>query len=671
MDDHIENDILPSTKDSILPPTKPAESESVASPTATDQSGATDSRADKETLFLEERIRALRHEVDKLIEQRPLLLAALRYQHVGDLMRIALQGMFAVIGLVVVFGLIGAMWSAAHDDSLVIEAFSVPPDLAQRGLTGQVVASQLLDKLANLQDKTPTERAASTYSHNWSNDIRVAIPNTGLSVQDVNRLLRDWLGHETHITGEVYRTSTGIDITARTGGQSGETVKGSEADFDTLMQNAAESIYRRTQPYRYSVYIVNEKRPHSDDISNAVLRGQLDYGPPSEAKWAHLGLAANMESSEKFRETAVESRAALADDPAFGMAYNLLAESEYDLGHDEAALAALDKGLPLLEPGRDPQVTARAAAMLHARMDAQRSAALGDFRAAADKYLFAAGLPDYGRTAGLASILRVQAIALAHDGAANAAMDALGGPRSKYQLSEYAATMEMVPTALEDWPTALGTTMGVRAEIAIMGNPKNPKYRAELSDRMSGALPCRILPMAALAEAHIGDMKTADALIAQTPRDCYYAVRVRGELASIGRHWSDAARWFAEAAADAPSIPFAYAEWGRMLMTKGDLDGAIGEFQIANQKGPHFADPLEMWGEVLIFEKRSDLALAKFAEADKYAPNWGRLHLKWGEALFYAGTKVDSKREMAIAAGLFLPEAEKSELARSEKSFRS
>jgi len=665
MDDRIEDGVVPSTKDGVVPPTRPPESELSGLSGKVDPSAAGDPRADKETLFLEERIRALRHEVDKLIEQRPLLLAALRYQHVGDLMRIALQGMIAVVGLVVVFGLFAAMWSAAHDESLVIEAFSVPPDLAQRGLTGQVVASQLLDKLANLQEKTPTERAASTYGHNWNNDIRVAIPNTGLSVQDVNRLLRDWLGHETHITGEVYRTPAGIGITARTGGQSGETVRGPEADFDMLMQDAAESIYRRTQPYRYSVYIVNEKRAHSFDISNAVLRGLLDYGPPGEAKWAHLGLAGNMESNEKFRDTVAESRAALADDPAFGMAYNLLAESEYDLGHDEAALAALDKGLPLLEPGRDPQVTPRAAAMLHARMDAQRSAALGDFRAAADKDFVASQLPDYGRTAGLANIMRVQALALMHDGKANAAMDALGGPSSKYQLSEFAATMELVPTALEDWPTAAGTAQGVRTEIAVFGDPKNPNHNTVLDDRLSAAMPCRILPMAALAAAHVGDMKMSDALIGQTPRDCYYAVRVRGELATIDRHWSDAARWFAEAVADAPSIPFAYAEWGRMLMAKGDLDGAIAEFRIANRKGPHFADPLEMWGETLMLEKRSDLALAKFEEADKCAPSWGRLHLKWGEALRYAGRKTESKKQLALAAGLFLPGAEQSELARA------
>ncbi|MGD0867190.1 MAG: hypothetical protein ABSA49_16735, partial [Rhizomicrobium sp.] len=93
-------------------------------------------------------------------------------------------------------------------------------------------------------------------------------------------------------------------------------------------------------------------------------------------------------------------------------------------------------------------------------------------------------------------------------------------------------------------------------------------------------------------------------------------------------------------------------------------DGAIAEFKLANEKGSHFADPLEMWGEALIRKNRSDLALAKFAEAEKYAPNWGRLHLKWGEALLWAGKPEEAKKQFATAASLDLSAAEKSELSR-------
>jgi tetratricopeptide (TPR) repeat protein len=141
-------------------------------------------------------------------------------------------------------------------------------------------------------------------------------------------------------------------------------------------------------------------------------------------------------------------------------------------------------------------------------------------------------------------------------------------------------------------------------------------------------------------------------------------LRARGQIAATQRSWKASAQWFARAVQQAPSIPFAYADWGAMLFAKGDLDGAIAKFTTANQKGPHFADPLEMWGEALIAKHRSDLALTKFEEANKYAPNWGRLHLKWGEALLWSGDKNSARKQFAIAASLDLTPSEKSERTR-------
>ena len=100
------------------------------------------------------------------------------------------------------------------------------------------------------------------------------------------------------------------------------------------------------------------------------------------------------------------------------------------------------------------------------------------------------------------------------------------------------------------------------------------------------------------------------------------------------------------------------------MLDRGEPDAAIAKLKIANQKGPHFADALEIWGEASMAKNQSHLALAKFAEADKYAPKWGRLHLKWGEALIYAGKKDDAKAQFARAAQLDLTPAEKAELVR-------
>jgi len=177
-------------------------------------------------------------------------------------------------------------------------------------------------------------------------------------------------------------------------------------------------------------------------------------------------------------------------------------------------------------------------------------------------------------------------------------------------------------------------------------------------------LPVWIHPLEALALARQGDAAGAAALIGATPPDCYLCLRLRGQIAAQTGDGQAAERWFAAAAAQAPSLPFAYADWGAMLLGRGDAVGAIAKFNLANQKSPHFADPLEGWGEALMAKNQSHLAVAKFAEARKYAPNWGRLHLKWGEALVYAGKVDEAKKQFARAAQLDLSAADKAELAR-------
>ena len=173
-----------------------------------------------------------------------------------------------------------------------------------------------------------------------------------------------------------------------------------------------------------------------------------------------------------------------------------------------------------------------------------------------------------------------------------------------------------------------------------------------------------IVPLIAFADAKLGDYGSAEAAISRTPADCYRCLIVRAQIAAMRGQGARADWWFARATKQAPSIPFAYADWGQALLARGKPDEAIGKFTLANQKGPHFADPLEMWGEALMAKNQPGRALAKFTEAEKYAPNWGRLHLKWGEALFYAGKQDDAQKQFTLAAGLGLTPGEKAELAR-------
>jgi tetratricopeptide (TPR) repeat protein len=232
---------------------------------------------------------------------------------------------------------------------------------------------------------------------------------------------------------------------------------------------------------------------------------------------------------------------------------------------------------------------------------------------------------------------------------------AAGGAPPTFEYPERFAS----DAAAQDWSAALADAKAFRA--ALLARRSGFASLVRLPFFFDKA---HIEPHIALALAHLGDIAGARAAIANTSPTCYDCLRVRGTIEVLAKNWGRAAQWFAQAVRHAPSIPFAYADWGAMLLAKGDTDGAIAKFVIANQKGPHFADPLEMWGEALIARNRSDLALAKFAEAAKYAPNWGRLRLKWGEALYWSGDKDGAKKQFAIAASLDMTPSEKSELAR-------
>jgi hypothetical protein len=207
-------------------------------------SGASRAKADA---FLEDQRHHLHEQARHLREQLALKLWELR---MGVVLRVAT----AIVGIAVAGGLAYLVWDAAHSKGLIIEPFNVPSDMASRGLTGEVVAGQMIDKLTTMT-KSESSRAVQSYANNWGNNIKVEIPETGISIGELRNFLRDWLGHDIHTSGEIFRTAEGIAVTARTSGEEGATFTGKESDLDVLVQQAAEHVYEVTQPYRYANYL--------------------------------------------------------------------------------------------------------------------------------------------------------------------------------------------------------------------------------------------------------------------------------------------------------------------------------------------------------------------------------------------------------------------------------
>ena len=112
--------------------------------------------------FLDRQSRMLDIQMEHMHEQRSLVLSHLRLRRLSEAFRVALQALAILLGGAIVTA-IGAMaFQAWRSDSLVIEPFRTPPDLAQRGLDGISLSAALLDKLRTMQSATDSARAASS-----------------------------------------------------------------------------------------------------------------------------------------------------------------------------------------------------------------------------------------------------------------------------------------------------------------------------------------------------------------------------------------------------------------------------------------------------------------------------------------------------------------------------
>ena len=603
--------------------------------------GASREKADA---FLDDQRALIADQRHHLHEQFKHLHLSVWEKQLGVLLRVAT----AFMGLGIAAGLALMVWDAAHSNSLLIEPLSVPPDLAERGLSGQVIAAKLQDRLVFMERNTNSARPAKSYANSWGEHaIKLDIPETGISLTELDNYLRARLDHDIHVSGEVVRTASGIMLTARAGDDGAKNVSGPETEMDMMIQQLAESVYRITQPFRYGMFLVTNGRGAE---ALPVFEMLVKTGDKEDQLWAYNRWGASVSARDGIDAGIRVLRKAIAEDPDSIGAYDNLASFLLTKGRIEEALQTDHIQWDHLLDGQQTYVAAARIPAFKRVAQGRMNNILGAYHEAEQTWL------EFGRIGypGL-NIFNITGPLITasvgeHDLAAAreavGAFDEAGG--RKFNATVLVGRMQMA-RQVEDWRGMLTLADAAAPEIQ-----KPPLL----------VLTASVTPLRALAYAHLGNFAAAQATIAPTPGDCYDCLRVRAQIAELQGQHARADFWFARALAEGPSLPFAETDRGQALLQRGQLDSAIAKFQAALAKSPHFADPLEGWGEALIAKNQSHLALAKFAEAEKYAPNWGRVHLKWGEALNYAGNKDEAKAQFAHAAQLDLTPSEKSELAR-------
>ena len=563
---------------------------------------------------------------------------------------IALKGLTALLGLVVVIGLGVAVWNASQADGLVVDAFSVPPSLAEAGFTGDAVSQDITDRVNTIRGgAVHSLKASRSARQEGGDDVKVEIPETGVSLTQAWRYLKLWLGDERHVRGSLRPDGDGrIRMTVTLEGEPPASFAGPAGELDKIEQQAAEHVYAGIEPINYVIYLMNN---HRFDETMAALPAMIDAAQTQEDRADDFGVTADfiMRIKGDFALAMARARIARSGAPRRFTGYLEIARADRILGHDEDRFLQAAAILTLKKQDQIASIQGRGWTVITAEEQADHDGLRGDSPA------IVGACTSYCSDA-LRLVTDAQVAAMLHDPKTSRGLIAEALAVGGNTPLDLADARYRTDVAANDWQAAARDANAYLLAAATEAT-MNPGFRGAWKTNIGE-------PRLAEAKAHTGDIAGAQALIASTPMDCDSCVRTRGRIAGLNRDWAGAAHWFEMVSARSPDIPFADADWGAMLLAQGKPDAAIEKFKASSAKGPHFADPLEGWGEALMAKNQSHLALEKFAQAEKFAPNWGRLHLKWGEALYYAGKKDEAKKQFVRAAELDLSPADKAELAR-------
>lgn len=541
-------------------------------------------------------------QIHSLESEQDLRATLLRDQHISQRLRIALQVFTAVILTGIGIVLFAMVYDAASSRSVVVEPFDAPPALATRGLSGRVVAGGVLDALTRLQVATRTSSSQRNLANAWTNDIKVEVPDTGLSVGDIERILKAEFGHDIHIEGNLVQTETGgLALTVRGDGVIPKTFDGGANDLAKLTTEVAEYVYGQSEPALYASYLTETGRD-----KDAMAFAKEAYATASAADRPFLlniwGVSLSNLGAD-IREVLPLEIEAVRQKPDFWVSYNNIMNGDIMVGDEEGAWR---EGEAMSEaaggrPGRAAELYYENADLLTWSLVAWRTAMLADLKAHG-------GIGSSALNAGVAIADIDQRL---HDPAA-AELD-----------------LQTAPGGMPD-PTIPAISHFVRGRIAAEAGDA-PKAAAEM-EAFGAAYSnpivfsnypgynCWIAP----AEEAAGHPDKADAVLKAGGHfvDCY---RFRADILDHRGDWASAQKAYAAAVAVAPDLPAAFYSWGLALARHGDIKGAEAKLDAAHARGPNWADPLKAWGDVLARENRWADARAKYDEALKDAPNWAAL----------------------------------------------
>ena len=568
--------------------------------------------ARKTAQFLDHQSRLLETQRQHLQDEHAARLHLLRGQarevdirRFGLRLRVAFQVFIALIATAIGLGVAIMIRDAVTSRSVVIDPFEIAPNVAAEVPSGKIVAAGLLDVLTRIQAANRSSAEHRALSNAWTNDIAIQVPETGISIGQLEVVLKTRFGHDQHIDGDLVRTEKGaLALTVRGTGILPKSFTDEGRNLDKLLTEAGEYVYGQSQPGLWAAYLGYERFDEAIRFAQGVY-ASADPGerPYLLNAWANALTGKGGEGA--MREALTLWRESVRLKPDYWTGYANIMFALATLGDEEGVVHAGEDMLKAAggRPGRatgnfyqtyDQMTWDLALARAASIADMESHSGIGTVFGAEN--LFAA-LMEVQMHDLESAALRLKTTTVDEKNLADVAAAA----QDRAMLAEEAADLK---AAAKEWDT----------------------FAAAYADPAVSTSNTQYICYAALTYEKTGQPAKADAALNAVGKltfvDCY---RFRGDLLDSRGDWAGAQEWYAKAVKLAPSVPSGYYSWGIALARRGDLDGAAVKLKDANLKGPHWADPLKAWGDVLARQGHLREALAKYDQALKYAPNWAAL----------------------------------------------
>ena len=259
------------------------------------------------------------------------------------------SSIFTILGRLFIAALVIAvfvmLYKGLNNDAYLIQAFQVPGDFEDKGYNGVVLSRKVQDRVVALKNYIASSKEDEfDFEAELEPDLEVGVMGFGLSLNTVTYHLKSLLGRKNKIiTGELTDLNHKMELTIRMSGydtenHSIEYEENADKALDYLLEEAAKTILKNTDPYRLAVYYYHkEEFPKSLQIIVKLLEEKED------TEWAYLAWG-NLYSKQGKQDEAIKKwKKALEINPSFDKPLYGLGSAYSDRGEYGEAMIYFEK----------------------------------------------------------------------------------------------------------------------------------------------------------------------------------------------------------------------------------------------------------------------------------------------------------------------------------------